>query len=173
MTNVVRIDFRAEASTFDDAWLLVPVTMRRRSKKMAALREAWDRHARDFGQQKLLGSLRAYVRDKDFDRHGGQALDRWLANGRYEHFASEATRPAAPQFSDPMVRRAVVGQLGEDFAVLYLDPCETAGKALIARTQVARDRLLKHRLLFKSLGFSGVKKATQTQLSQAKSGEQA
>lgn len=158
MSNVVRVDFRPEPSTFDDAWALVPVTMRKRSKRLSVLREAWDRHAKTFGQAKLLGALRAYVTDKDFDRHGGQALDRWLAAGRYEHFTAEPARPIAPKFSDTAIRRAVVAELGEDFAVCYLDPCQVDGTRLVPRTQFATDKLLQHRLFFRSLGFTGIKR---------------
>jgi hypothetical protein len=160
MTNVVRVNFRPEPSTFDEAWALVPASMRKRCKRLSVLREAWDRHARDFGQTALLGALRAYVTDKDFDRHGGQALDRWLAGGRYEHFTPATPRPIAAKFFDDNIRSAVVAAAGDDFAAVYLDPCVVEGTTLIARTQVAVDRLLQHRALFKSLGFTGVRKAT-------------
>jgi len=157
MSNVVLFP-TPDLSTFDAAWSIVPPTMRRRSKRLAALREAWDRHARTFGQEALLGSLRAYVADKDFERHGGQALDRWLAGGRYEHFAPLAPPPVIDQFCDAMTRRVVCQRLGEEWAQRYLDPCTKDGTTLIARTSIAVERLMVERELLKSLGYSGIRK---------------
>lgn len=162
MSNVIAFPAR-EVSAFDEAWALVPITMRKRSKKMAILREGWERHAGDFGQRKLLAALRAYVTEKDFDRHGGQALDRWLSGGRYEHFVEEASRPAAQQFTDLMVRRVVVTRLGEEFARLYLDPCEVDGKVLVVRTGYAVNKLKQHSELFKSLGFVAMRRLVPQQ----------
>lgn len=147
-----------EASTFDDAWALVPMTMRRRSCKLELLRKLWADHGRKFGQQELLGSLKAYVCDPDFSRTGGQALERWLRAGRYEHFAAAPPPPIRDQFADKAIRAAVVMKLGEQFAILYLDPCSQDGTTLIARSQVAVQRMMEHRKFFKSLGYTGMKK---------------
>lgn len=164
MSNVVAFPV-AERSCFDEAWALVPVTMRRRSCKVALLRDLWDRHARAFGQKELAGALRAYVTDKDFDRHGGQALDRWLKAGRYEHFTPAPPPALADQFSDPMVRRAVATRLGEDFARIYLDPCQVEGTTLLVRTLYAADKMKEHAVLFRSLGFTGMRKMTTEKIS--------
>lgn len=149
---------KPEASTFEEAWALVPTSMRRRSCKLEALRKLWADHGRKFGQQELLGSLQAYVSDKDIERTGGQALERWLRSGRYENFAVTPAAPPADQFSDKSVRAAVRLQLGEDFCRCYLDQCGQEGTALIAKTDTAVKRLLEHRALFRALGFTGVRK---------------
>lgn len=149
---------KAETSTFDAAWAVVPTTMRRRSCKLEILRKLWSDHGRKFGQQELLGSLRAYVCDPDFARTGGQALERWLRAGRYEHFAPAAPPPTLNQFGDKAIRAAVVMKLGEQFAILYLDPCSQDGTTLIARSQVAVQRMMEHRAFFKGLGFTGMRK---------------
>lgn len=157
MTNIVAFP-ASELSTFDEAWVLVPGTMRKRSKRLSILRAVWDRHATIYGHARLLGSLRAYVADKDFDRHGGKGLDRWLADGRYEHYAPTEPPPIQDQFCDAMTRRIVCERLGEEFAQRYLDPCTKDGTTLIARTSIAVERLLRERELFRSLGYSGIRK---------------
>ena len=147
-----------EPSTFQQAWACVPMTMRRRSCKMATLEVLWDKCAREFGQQNLLASLRAYVTDADFARHGGQALERWLKAGRYEHFLPAAIVEASSPFPDAMVRRVVATRLGEDFCRAYLDPCTVEGTTLITLTDYAIGKMMAHRTLFRELGFTGMRK---------------
>lgn len=121
-------------SLFDQAWQIMPPTMRKRSLGKVKLRPIWAQHAKLFGgEENLLNALRAYVQDEDCKKWGGKALDRWLRDGRYEHYCQTeqaAVYSLGPKLPEPY-RSALVAECGEGWVVSYVDRCMVEGTVLV------------------------------------------
>lgn len=163
MSNVVAFKPRMEVepSTFEDAWKLLPDTMRRRSQSKAKTEAAWNREAQRLGgQEELLQRLKTYLRDdKDLPRSGGPGFHILLTTGRLDHWVPMQQTPAfIPAFPHPGARRAIQEARGEAFCRSYLDPCEVEGTTIIARTDYAIDKLREVGPMLKEHGFTGVRR---------------
>lgn len=169
MGAVLNFPTAAVQSSFEDAWSLLPISMRTRSLSRAKLKPIWDRHAKALGgQDRLLGALRAYLKgDKDLPKSGGPGLQVWLMAERYDHwlegensvvFVAPDDKPAFP---DKRIRDAVLASQGLPFVISYLDPCQLVdgplGPLLQPKTDYARKKLMEHAKLFKSLGLYGIR----------------
>jgi hypothetical protein len=153
---------RSSTEAFADAWKAYPAQGRLRSSQKQAAK-AWALACRDVGAEALLAAVRRYVaEDKEHKREcGPPGFHRWLAWGRYEHWLEPAVEEVSdrPRFADELIRRQVVLATSEAFAVSYLDRCTVEGSTLIAATQTAVDKMLEKRAVFRSLGFTGIRKA--------------
>lgn len=168
MTNVVALNLTPRTppvtagAMFDQAWKAYPDQGRLRSSRREA-QKAWAKAAREVGEEALLGAVRRYVaEDKEHKREcGPPGFHRWLNWGRYEHWlpvSGAAVETGRKRFPDEHIRRQVVFATSEAFAASYLDPCEVEGTVLVVRTGIAVDRLKEHARLFKSLGFTGMRR---------------
>ena len=160
-SNVVPL--RPLGFMFDEAWSSLPQSMRKRSLCRDKLRPIWRDHAKRVGEEALLEALRAYVSDEDCKKTGGKALDRWLKDGRYDHylptegsgFAVEAAKSKIPVWA------AIVEALGEPFAKSYIAPYEwdaEGSKLIVPRTRLtAIDKLKEQASKLKACGVMGIK----------------
>jgi hypothetical protein len=135
--------------------------MKKRSMSREKLLPLWRDHARKVGEEALLGALRAYVSDEDCRKWGGVALDRWLRNGRYDHYIDTALdRPGnAVEFPNLDLWASVVENLGEPFCRSYIQQCGYEdGWLTIPRTKLtAIDKLRENRERLKACGVLGVR----------------
>jgi len=118
---------------FERAWELMPATMRKRSLGKVKLRPIWSQHAKLVGEDALLAALRAYVSDDDCKKTGGKALDRWLRDGRYEHYIASEPVPVyslGTKLAEPF-RASLVVSCGEAWVISYLDQCTVDGTVLV------------------------------------------
>jgi len=158
------IPLRPPGFLFEEAWRVMPSSMRKRSMSREKLLPLWRDHARKVGEEALLGALRAYVSDEDCRKWGGQALDRWLKAGRYDHYIDAAPSPihtlAGGWGGDNLALwTAVVDSLGDPFARSYLSQCGYEdGWLTIPRTKLtAIDKLRENRERLKACGVLGVR----------------
>ena len=156
------IPLRPPGFLFEEAWRVMPSSMRKRSMSREKLLPLWRDHARKVGEEALLGALRAYVSDEDCRKWGGVALDRWLRNGRYDHYIDTAPTSAGGglvAFPNLPIWTAVVDSLGEPWARSYLTQCGYEdGWLTIQRTKLtAIDKLRENRERLKACGVLGVR----------------
>ena len=165
--NVVQFPTASVVSTFDDAWSLLPASMKTRSLSRAKLKPLWDRHARAIGgQDRLLGALRAYLKgDKDLPKSGGPGLQVWLNQEKYDHWleagnsvVQDVSDPDRPVFPDRTIRASVVASCGLAWVVSYLDPCELHADGFITpKTGFAVAKLKERAGELKAAGVKGIR----------------
>jgi hypothetical protein len=159
-----------EANTFDDAWSLIPQSMKTRSKSRRLLRPIWDRHAKALGSQdRLLAALRAYLAgDKMLAKSGGPGLQVWLSEERYDHWLEDSTCSVFAEkqtdgservrFPDESIRARIVAVCGEGYTRSYLDPCTLHPDGWITpATNLARGKLVEKGRLLKEAGLVGIR----------------
>lgn len=87
-----------KADSFSLAWGAYPAQGRQRSKSQAKTRPIWRDAAKAAGgEDRLLGAVQRYVREDQTHKGecGPPAFDRWLRDGRWEHWLPEARAPSA------------------------------------------------------------------------------
>lgn len=166
------IDFPTASvqSSFEDAWSLLPSSMKTRSLSRAKLKPIWDRHAKQAGgQDVLLGALRAYLKgDKDLPKSGGPGLQVWLNNGKYDHWIESGNSVVADVsqddeigFPDRAIRDHCIKALGLAWVKSYLDPCEMVpgphGPLIVPKTGYARTKLEEQKHILKAAGLYGMR----------------
>ena len=158
-SNVVAL--RPPGFLFEEAWRVMPSSMRKRSMSREKLLPLWRDHARKVGEEALLGALRAYVSDEDCRKWGGQALERWLRAGRYDNYLTTpiGEAEAGCKFPNLALWTAVVDSLGEPWARSYLTQCGYEdGWLTIPRTKLtAIDKLRENGERLKACGVLGVR----------------
>jgi hypothetical protein len=165
--NVVQFPTASVVSTFEDAWSLIPASMKTRSLSRAKLKPIWDRHAKTAGgQDVLIGALRAYLKgDKDLPKSGGPGLQVWLNQGKYDHWIEAGNSvveaeglPDRPTFPDEAIRASVVASCGLGWVVSYLDPCELHSDGFITpKTGFALGKLRENARELKAAGIMGIR----------------
>lgn len=99
---------------FSEGWKAYPAKGRERSKSQAKTRPIWKDAARlAGGEDALLGAVRRYVRDDQTHKGecGPPAFDRWLRDGRWEHWLPDKTSVVAIAEASPELaarRRALL-----------------------------------------------------------------
>ena len=159
-----------EANTFDDAWSLIPQSMKTRSKSRRLLRPIWDRHAKALGgQDRLLAALRAYLAgDKMLAKSGGPGLQVWLSEERYDHWLEDSTCSVFAEkhtdgservrFPDESIRVRIVAMCGEGYTRSYLDPCTLHPDGWITpATEYAKNKLRERGRDLKAAGLVGIR----------------
>jgi len=152
-----------EASTFSQAWKLLPETRKRRSDRKDRCEKLWKSESKRLGgEEALLGRLRVYLRGPDLVRTGGPGLQILLKSGKLEHYEPDphTAQVRAKQFPNTTVRDALLARCGPDWVASYLDPCEVEGTVVIVRTDYAVKKLKEHGYAFKMAGFTGMRKRT-------------
>lgn len=154
-----RVDIEAKASrriasdeppvwspTFAEAYALYPDEMKR-SKSRAACWPIWkDAASKAGGEGALIGAVRRYrAEDK---QHKGEskapAFDRWLRDGRWEHWLEVRVTAAEPRWTGPPeIRARVAMEQTEAFARSYLDHAEWTPEGIRPANGFAFDKL-KH-----------------------------
>lgn len=84
-----RSDDVPKEDRFAEAWKAYPAKGRERSKSQAKTRPIWREAAKAAGgEEALLGAVKRYVRDDQTHKGecGPPAFDRWLRDGRWEHW---------------------------------------------------------------------------------------
>lgn len=130
--------FPAQRSTFDVAWTLLPVLMRKRSDGKSKLKALWDSHAKRVGPDELLGALGRYLKeDKDLPRTGGPGLQVWLRACKYESWmqdeemAESIVQMPTIEFPDAKLRASFHLRFQDDKARRWLDRCTMDGDTLV------------------------------------------
>ena len=162
MSNVVQL--RPAQSRFEEGWAAYPQHGRERSSKKES-GPLWAKIAKEVGEEELLAAVQRYVReDKDYRRPGGggpPGFHRWLKWGRWEHWLGPGEMAVlSAQFPDKDMRAKVAAHLGEPWCVSYLDPARLEGTTLIVKTEFAVSKFKEHAAFFRSLGLTGMRKAT-------------
>jgi uncharacterized protein YdaU (DUF1376 family) len=91
-----RSDDVPKEDRFAEAWKAYPAKGRERSKSQAKTRPIWREAAKAAGgEEALLGAVRRYVRDDQTHKGecGPPAFDRWLRDGRWEHWLPDKGNP--------------------------------------------------------------------------------
>jgi hypothetical protein len=152
-----------EANTFDDAWSLIPQSMKTRSKSRRLLRPVWDRHARQLGsQERLLAALKAYLAgDKMLAKSGGPGLQVWLTEERYDHWLTDDACSVfasddRTRFPEPF-RSLVLKATDEGWVRSYLDPCVFVDGWIVPATEYAKGKLRDRGQMLKSAGLLGIR----------------
>lgn len=168
MSNVVALRPRSKApaamsEAFLSAWAMLPDTARIRSSRKQSWPE-WLAASRDIGEDALLAAVRRYVsEDKEHKREcGAPGFHRWLKWGRYENWQgppSGVLVSLGVRFADEAVRARVAAEAGEAFCISYLDRCTVEGTVLIVPGDTAVRRLKEKAQIFKSLGFTAMRKS--------------
>ena len=86
-----------KVDSFSLAWGAYPTKGRERSKSQAKTRPIWRDAAKAAGgEDRLLGAVQRYVREDQTHKGecGPPAFDRWLRDGRWEHWLPEARAPS-------------------------------------------------------------------------------
>lgn len=87
---------------FETAWQTYPPKGRERSKSRDKTRPIWREAAKGAGgSDRLLSCVQRYVREDQTHKGecGPPAFDRWLRDGRWEHWLPEARGPTGPHIS--------------------------------------------------------------------------
>lgn len=164
---------QSAVSTFDEAWRVLPQTMKTRSESRRKLAPLWNDHARRVGgQDVLLAALQAYLKgDKDLPKSGGPGLQVWLRSERYDHWLegpscsvyTEVTSDGdkLPKFPEPF-RTALVQSCGEGWVRSYIDQCSLEGSVLIvpAGKNTAASRIREKARDMKAAGLTALRMAT-------------
>jgi hypothetical protein len=140
-----------DVSIWDDvfalAWDAYPKSGRDRSKSRSRLWPIW-REAANLagGPERLLGAVRRYVAEDKGHKGdcGAPAFDRWLKDGRWDHYLTGPAEVRVIQpFPDPDIRNAVISAKGEAWAASWLDPCswEPERRVIVPRNGIAAQRL--------------------------------
>lgn len=168
MSNVVALRPRSKApavmsEAFLSAWATLPDTARIRSSRKQSWPE-WIVAAREVGDEALLVAVRRYVsEDKEHKREcGAPGFHRWLKWGRYENWLGApagALISLGVRFPNETIRAQVAAEAGEAFCISYLDRCTMEGTVLIVPGETAVKRLRERAQIFKSLGFTGMRKS--------------
>lgn len=142
----------------DDAftlgWKTYPALGRTRSKSQAKTKPIWQAAAKAAGgEEPLLAAVRRYVVEDQTHKGecGPPAFDRWLRDGRWEHWlpggvgsVDEKVDTPAALFDGPaQIRQWAVDRHGEPFARSYIDPSrwDAEGRALLALNPYAEAKL--------------------------------
>lgn len=134
------------------AWKAYPALGRSRSKSQAKTKPIWRTAANAAGgEDRLLAALRRYLAEDQTHRGecGPPAFDRWLRDGRWEHWLPGAggeaavIAPAAVFDGPAQVRAWTAEHHGEPYARSYVDPArwDGANRALIAANPFAEGKL--------------------------------
>lgn len=94
---------------FTRAWRAYPAKGRERSKSQAKTLPIWREAAKAAGGSgRLADAVARYVREDQTHKGecGPPAFDRWLRDGRWEHWLPEARAPAAPLAMSPELQAA-------------------------------------------------------------------
>lgn len=130
MSNVVRLmPKRTPVATtspqFDAAWAVFPESGRLRSSRKQAW-PAWCAVCREIPEEDLVARVRRYAaEDKEHRKdHGAPGFHRWLAWGRWEHWAPVAQKLViVAKFPDEEVRASYFARFSEHRARRWLDSC--------------------------------------------------
>ena len=96
----------ATKNAFEALWETWPPHGRRRSKSKSKCYEVFRRAISTCDQSEILDAARAFL--KTINLEYAMGLDRWLREGRFEHFVAPKVSPAAQtelQFGDPWAPR--------------------------------------------------------------------
>lgn len=139
---------------FDLAWKAYPSLGRSRSKSQAKTKPVWREASKAAGgDDRLLAAVRRYVTEDTTHKGecGAPAFDRWLRDGRWEHWlpggtgADQASGPAPAAVFDgpPEIRAWAAEHHGEPYARSYVDPArwDGANRALLAANPFALGKL--------------------------------
>jgi hypothetical protein len=139
---------------FDLAWKAYPSSGRSRSKSQAKTKPVWREASKAAGgDDRLLAAVRRYVAEDTTHKGecGAPAFDRWLRDGRWEHWlpggagADQASVPAPAAVFDgpPDIRAWAAEHHGEPYARSYVDPArwDGANRALLAANPFALGKL--------------------------------
>jgi len=130
---------------FAEAWKAYPAKGRERSKSQAKTRPIWREASRQAGgEEALLGAVRRYVREDQTHKGecGPPAFDKWLRDGRWEHWLDLKPHRLATWVGPPEIRARVVAERGDGFAASYLDPAAwTETGEVLAATGYAAEKL--------------------------------
>jgi hypothetical protein len=140
--------------SFAMAWKTYPVEGRKRSKSQAKTKPFWSAAAKAAGgAERLLAAVRRYVAEDQTHKGecGPPAFDRWLRDGRWEHWlpggsglgSADAPSPASTFDGPAEIRAWVAERHSEPYARSYLDPCSwsAADRTLIAANPFAENKL--------------------------------
>lgn len=127
---------------FEQAWRMLPETMRRRSESRERLYGLWARAcAMAGGESRLLSALDMYVRrDADLPKSGGPGLQVWLRQRRYDYWLEILDREAAApirqpkRFADETLRANFHERFADERARAWFDRCELDGDTLVGPT---------------------------------------
>ena len=132
---------------FEIAWKAYPALGRSRSKSQAKTKPIWREASKAAGgEDRLVAAVRRYVAEDTTHKGecGPPAFDRWLRDGRWEHWLpggtggdQETTAPASTFDGPPALRAALVRERDEDYARRWLDHyCRwrSEDRTLLART---------------------------------------
>lgn len=139
---------------FTLAWKAYPELGRSRSKSQAKTKPIWRAAAKSAGgDDRLLAAVRRYVAEDTTHKGecGPPAFDRWLRDGRWEHWlptwtgADQASGPAPAAVFDgpPDIRAWTAEHHGEPYARSYVDPArwDGANRTLLAANPFALGKL--------------------------------
>lgn len=137
---------------FTLAWKAYPALGRSRSKSQAKTKPIWrSAAAAAGGEDRLLAAVRRYLAEDTTHKGecGPPAFDRWLRDGRWEHWLPGAggetsTTTLEAVFDGPTQIRAWASEHhGEPYARSYIDPSrwDAAHRALIAANPFAEGKL--------------------------------
>lgn len=137
----------ASDHALDQAMAAYPESGRATSNPAKA-RQAWADGASEIGPDQLLARVRAFAehhRSEGPKAKAPPAFHRWLADRRWENFATAAPSPAVPTWPGPReVWEAVVGAKSDAFARSWLSPCiwqEVPTRALVSQSGTVIRRL--------------------------------
>jgi uncharacterized protein YdaU (DUF1376 family) len=102
-----KLDPWGKDADFQAAWTAVTPAMRSRAKSRAKVWPEWQKaKVKAGGGDVLLSAIRRYLaNDPDVHRTSGPGLQRWLADGRWEHWLGDAPSAGALFSRDPALRR--------------------------------------------------------------------
>lgn len=139
---------------FTLAWKAYPALGRSRSKSQAKTKPIWRAAATAAGgEDRLLAAMRRYLAEDTTHRGdcGPPAFDRWLRDGRWEHWLPSAAGisdaatpgPAAMFDGPPEIRAWAAEHHGEPYARSYVDPArwDGANRTLLAGNPFAEGKL--------------------------------
>lgn len=139
---------------FTLAWKAYPALGRSRSKSQAKTKPIWRAAATAAGgEDRLLAAVRRYLAEDTTHKGdcGPPAFDRWLRDGRWEHWLSggvgsvddKVDTPAAVFDGPDQIRAWAAEHHGEPYARSYIDPSrwDAAHRALIAANPFAEGKL--------------------------------